>query len=518
MNVMQATSHDPWWSKRHSMRIAAPSRDRRSVRGRLARLGPWCAAVLLSAGGAGGAGCTASSDEVHPDRNVLFYPSGLALSPDNKVLFVANANGELRFDSGAISVINVGRVQDAVIDWLTDRQYDGAAKCQTDPDHSESLVCDEEFFMDVDAGVRIGNFATDLAIQKFPSGAVRVFAPTRGDPSVAWADYADGALHCGPSETFGLCDDAHRLAQLQNNPDLDPIPDEPYGVFADGPNGFVAVTHLSLGGISLIASADPGTRDNPSMAGPVRIVDVRAGFFTPDQVTGLAGTTGIAGRRPGASPSVDGVGDVLYVGSQTDRRIQTFTVGTLPIDPAQDPRPIEASYIVPSNYFLLTDVGNQSGLSLDTRGMQFSADGNQLFMVQRSPPSLQVYDTSLGSTGFPKNVGAGGIDICREASTLAVVDSTLGQRVYVTCFQDGQIYVIDPRHLDSPDDILLVGRGPYSVVASDPVATDPAPNQHPHRFLFVSNFLEDTIAVVDIQPGSPTFDRVVLRIGTPRAP
>jgi hypothetical protein len=38
------------------------------------------------------------------------------------------------------------------------------------------------------------------------------------------------------------------------------------------------------------------------------------------------------------------------------------------------------------------------------------------------------------------------------------------------------------------------------------------------KYLFVSNFLEDTIAVIDIDPNSATRHRVVLRIGTPRAP
>jgi DNA-binding beta-propeller fold protein YncE len=65
--------------------------------------------------------------------------------------------------------------------------------------------------------------------------------------------------------------------------------------------------------------------------------------------------------------------------------------------------------------------------------------------------------------------------------------------------------VIDPRDTKQADDIVLVGRGPYSVVAA-PV----------RQKLYVTNFLEDTIAVLDIKPGSPTRNRVVLRIGTPR--
>jgi DNA-binding beta-propeller fold protein YncE len=161
MNVMQATSDDPGRSKRHSMRIAAS-------------LATWCASALVIVG------CTASSDEVHPPGNELFFPSGMAISPDQKVLFVAQANSELRFDSGAISVLDVGRIQATVTAWTAGHQdFGGASDCAADPDHSETVICDEAYFMNVGAGVRIGNFATDLAIQSFPSGASRVFAITR---------------------------------------------------------------------------------------------------------------------------------------------------------------------------------------------------------------------------------------------------------------------------------------------------------------------------------------------------
>jgi DNA-binding beta-propeller fold protein YncE len=484
MNVMQATSDDPGRSKRHSMRTAA------------SRLATWCASALVIAG------CTASSDEVHPPGNELFFPSGMAVSPDQKALFVAEANSELRFDSGAISVIDIGRVAASVADWKAARGFGGATDCEVDPDHSETVICDEAYFMNVGAGVRIGNFATDVAVQRFPQGAVRVFSPTRGDPSIAWADYKDGALSCGPTEEFGLCDDAHRLAQIENDPDADPIPDEPFSIFADGDNGFVMVSHLNIGGVSLISSPNPDgdPKTGKRVTGAVRVVDVRAGFFLPPAVNAFAGTSGIAGRRP--APGAAGPSDIVYVASQTDQRIQTFTVGSFPVDTENDERPPEASYLIPGNFFQLNNVGNLSGQTRDTRGIQFSADGNRLYTAVRSPPSMQVFDTSIGPGGYPRNVGAGGMDICRQASTLAVVGSGEDERVYVTCFQDGTVYVIDPRSLDTPEDILLVGHGPYSIAA----ATDA-------KLLFVSNFLDDTIAVVDLEPGSVTYNRVVLRIG-----
>jgi len=88
-----------------------------------------------------------------------------------------------------------------------------------------------------------------------------------------------------------------------------------------------------------------------------------------------------------------------------------------------------------------------------------------------------------------------------------VADTGDGERIYVSCFQDGQIYVINPQGGGSTDDIVTVGRGPYTIVA--------APLR---KRLYITNFLEDTIAVLDIEPGKPTRNRVVLRIGEPRLP
>jgi DNA-binding beta-propeller fold protein YncE len=442
--------------------------------------------------------CTASAEDVRPPQDQLFFPSGLAVFPRGNVLFVANANSELRYDSGSISVINLETVRNVI-----DRAKDGGtadilgSSCDPDPDHRETLICDVAPFMKKGAGVRIGNFATDIAMQDFGT-TLRLIVPTRGDPSIAWADYADGSLSCtAGSAGFALCDDAHRLTTVQNDPDLLPIPDEPFGVFADpgsaatnNTNGFAMVTHLTNSAVTLI--------DSPAN-GNAKIADVVVNLFAADQTTGLRGATGVAGRTPG------GDGDIVYVGSRSEDRIQTFTVGR--------PKNNAPPFLLPSDFFFLDAVGGNAGGSSDTRGMQFSPSGDRMYLVNRRPPSLQIFDTTLGSDGAPRNVATGASDICRQASTLAVFDAGAGERAYVTCFQDGQVYVVDPRGQSQVEDIITVGRGPYSIVGTTyQVASQP------RSLLFVSNFLEDTIAVIDVTPTLPSRNRVVLRIGKPRAP
>lgn len=490
-------------------------------------------------------GCTASGVDVQPKHDQLAFPTGMKVSPDGKVLFVVNANSELRYDSGSIDVIAVDRVQSVIDPWLgylahpTDCSSflsglpataatavappDGVARlsCTCDPDHTETLQCDEAYFINPAAGVRVGNFATDLSVQNLGSGAnpLRVFVPTRGDPSIAWADFDGTNLRCtAGSEPFALCDDAHRLTSLYSDPDLQSLPNEPFAVFSDvvpafdaagnsaaPTHGFAMVTHLASGAVTLI--------DAPADSTKVQITDIHVGVFG-DPSTAARGATAVAALRPAPSRPAPGAPEVvpetLYVVSDTDNRVQQFTVGM---------RDGAAGYLLPGPFFLLDAVGMMAGGSGDSRSIQFSADGQRLYLVNRAPPSLQVYNTSPGPDGTPSNMLLGSSDLCREASAAAVAGSGSDERVYVTCFQDGQIYAVNPFGQSQVEDIISVGRGPYAVdVYPTQYPTPSQPLPLPPRYLFVSNFLEDTIAVIDISPSSATRDRVVLRIGTPRAP
>ncbi|MBA3393149.1 MAG: hypothetical protein H0T89_10915 [Deltaproteobacteria bacterium] len=442
--------------------------------------------VALGALGAALAGCTASAEDVRPPDDRLFFPTGVAVSPNQKLLFVTNANSDLTFDSGSVAVFDVNVINQLVTEWQT---VGVPAGCTPDSDYTETLNCEAPLVLDTtrQSGVRIGNFATDIAVQDRDDGGgeLRLVVPTRGDPSITWVDWTGERLQCRDgSEGHALCDDDHRLSFVLNDDDLVSIPEEPFGVFADTKGEFAIVTHLTTGAVTLI--------DSPRNGNAV-ITDIVTGVFAPDPSNGVRGATSVAGRTPQMP------GDIIYVGSRSEDRVQTFTVG----------RPVNGAppFLLTGSYFFLDAVGANNGQSNDTRGMAFSGSGDRLYLVNRRPPSLQIFDTSLGPTGFPKNDPIGATDLCRQASTVTVANSGDGDRVYVTCFQDGQLYIINPQGQGSVDDIVTVGRGPYSVVA--------APDA---KKLFVTNFLEDTIAVLDIEPGSPTRNRVVLRIGERRTP
>src|SRR5687768_5570522 len=165
------------------------------------------------------AACTASSEEVRPNPDELFFPTGAAVSPDERFMFVANANSELRYDSGTVVMIDLAKVDEYVTNWTMGGTT--GADCHMDPDHRETMECLENVFILPAASARIGNFATDIAVQDTGSGTLRLIVPTRGDPSIAWLDFDGSRLSCNAdAQGFALCDEAHRLSYVHGDPDL----------------------------------------------------------------------------------------------------------------------------------------------------------------------------------------------------------------------------------------------------------------------------------------------------------
>jgi DNA-binding beta-propeller fold protein YncE len=302
-----------------------------------------------------------------------------------------------------------------------------------------------------------------------------LLVPVRGDPSVTWIDWNGAArdLSCGGGQGFELCDDAHRLTRLRNDDDLPELPEEPYGIYIDSVAQYAVVTHLRAGTVTLV--------DSPA-AGTPMLADVIGGLFAGSS----PGTTGVAGRIPGAD-------NIIYVQSRAEDRIQTLTVAR------RDGRPPN---LVAGRHFFLNSVGGSGGASSDSRGVVFDATGDRAYMINRLPPSMMVYDTSISATGVPANRMISAVDVCRQASAVTLANSGDGDRAYVSCFESGELYSIDPRGASLVEAVTTVGRGPFGVAA--------APSR---RLLFVSTFVDNAIAVIDIDPVSADRHRVVMRIG-----
>jgi hypothetical protein len=423
------------------------------------------------------AGCPATSEEVRPPSDQFYFPTGMDISPDQELLFVANANSDLRYDGGTVLPVSLDRVDAIANEWLTTGQVPAGRDCKVDLMVPYTLECGAREAILVDRGVRIGNFATTLQIQALEDGEMlRIFTAVRGDPSLTWSDWTGDDMDCGGGGEFPECDDEHRLTQLRDDEELIGLPDEPFGLFVDSVNGYALVTHLTSGSVSL-ASAPP------SGAKPI-LSDALGNLFAPDPTTGLRGAVGAAGRLPGTP------GDRIYVTSRSEARVQVLTVV----------RSAGWPVLVSAEYFFI----NRVVPSTNGRDIAFSPDGNTAYIINRSPPMLQIIDTSLNEQGVPRNDLRAAVEICPEASNLTVADAGRGERVYVACFRNSQVWAVNPAGA-VVDAIVDVGRGPHALVASPDRAK-----------LYVTNHLEDTVSVIDLAPGSTTENRVVLRLGHTR--
>ena len=98
-----------------------------------------------------------------------------------------------------------------------------------------------------------------------------------------------------------------------------------------------------------------------------------------------------------------------------------------------------------------------------------------------------------------------GVDTCRQATAIVTVPAGEATYVVVSCFNEGtiQVYRADPAL--ALVSTITVGRGPAAMAVSPD-----------GRRIYVANYLDDTLAIVDAVAGSATEFRVVMRMGEPR--
>ncbi len=420
-------------------------------------------------------GCTASGDEVRPPERDFYFPTGIAMSPGGEALGVVSANSDLRYDSGTLAAVDVGEVRALVDEWLGSGEVPPDRDCRRADDPPHAMECSAVEVVPAGASVRIGNFASDVAFQELSSGMARAFVPVRGDPSITYVDFDPETftLDCGGAGEFSTCGEDHRLQRLQDDGDSDPLPPEPFGIYVDGDGEYVVATHLEGAGLSLV--------DAPQSGEPPVLTDVLLGVFQTDG-RGLQSTVGVAARTPGARN-----GDI-YVTSRSEATLRSLHI-------------VDAGGRSELTIGRTFDLQRLAAPSNEARGIAFSEDGGRAYVVNRAPPSLQMIDTAPDARGRPANEPIGSVGLCREGSKVRVADVGRGERAYVACFASGDVWAIDTARR-AVDAVIPVGSGPDGLAVS-----------REESLLFVSNFLDDSVTVVDLEEGSNTEHRAVLRLG-----
>jgi hypothetical protein len=353
------------------------------------------------------------------------------------------------------------------------------------------------------------------------------------------------------------------------------LPPDPFGISLDEgctPEGanysHLLVAHLSGGEMTLI-DADP-TKQPISMTGtpsdPSHVVvrDIRGGFF-PLDAAGRGGAFSVTPRVPGdptgywyatsrLNPTVAmfRVADVdllLPIGSfavslgngpyatGADVRDLVFDSCTAANPACTAPRAdgtpgaaAPGSAASPDNCCLgvnqpCSGDGDCCSLACANGHCTAGAQGCRAFAVEEQPPSLFTIDTRVEPerfpAGVPRNQVVDVVNICQGVSHLRMTQSFEGVApggrprtlLYAVCFNSGQVAVVDP-DLARLVDNILVGSGPSEIAFNfGPGMPEPA-----HRRAYVTEFLDMNLSVIDLDPSSPRYHRVIGRIGISQPP
>jgi DNA-binding beta-propeller fold protein YncE len=512
------------------------------------------------------AGChwTLTDPSTDPKSHQFDFPTGIAMDPGGRYAYVSNGNADLAFGGGTLMIVDLLAFECTVAEFraqlalkqnqtpppippsctglqkLAQDNLKDLSPCRLDPSDPSIVDCDEGQFIVRNATVRIGNFGGEIRLQHSNS-LNRLFVAVRGDPSITWADIrtpddaypsldcqdkTSGTVPfvqsqpltvtntCGPGHQInsytctaqpncliGLNDSNHPpgTAQLPTEPFAMQIDEGTYPDVKNTPYSRMLVGAQGTGQVSLIKLDEE----------PPKLVYESNPFFQPDAQM-HHGVFGMAQQHK-HDPS-----STWYLTTNLFPELATFRIAEANVVQLQTTLSLQTTYAF----------GN------DIRDIQFDASGNRAFVTENNPPSVITLDTRVlpGATGgLPVNAVVSNVDVCQTPSHFGVrtvnlpgapgEPTQLRTRIYVVCFLSSQVMVVDP---DLPAVLATVFSGiagpneiAFNFASDDALPVDQVTPLFGKHRAYVTNYSESTIAVLDLEPGSPTENRVVARIGFP---
>jgi DNA-binding beta-propeller fold protein YncE len=480
-------------------------------------------------------GCSLGQSGIEPPNDQIFLPSGMAIDPAGDWLYVVNSNNDLRFNAGTLLPLDLTKAKAhrelGVTAWplctstYFENDSDPAAlaeqldrPCCVDRVNPQILNCNGKAYAQADATIELGSFGGDTAIQHKPDGSFRIFIAVRADPSVTFMDVNRSLgvpqIRCTgprasqePQARNAFCDD-HWRVRRPGGADVEDsvLPEEPHSVTLDEKLGILYVGHLSV----LVRGTSQG--------GGISTIDAHALLDdnAPNVISGLArtvfSTSAVQGVTSVTLPNPQGGNNFVYAVSRSgpditemDLLCQSDTNGCSPDNSSRDLSLVPGEQIK-SSVFLPTGT--------DIRGFLLSKDGKTAYVLHRNTPessgsanpeALVFLDRRLGPDGEPSNQASDEpLEICSGATKMEFQTTGRGTLLFITCYEGGQIYVVDPeKHEVSA--IIEAGHGPTALTFSDTDKT----------VAYVADYADNNVAVIDLKPGSPTEYMVTQRIGFP---
>lgn len=433
-------------------------------------------------------GCE-GTDAPEPDREGLRQPSGLALSPDGRWLFVTGGNWDLVQSHGTLMTVDLAGVHTALV-------VPDDPRCPPASDELGVRECYPAAFIDGDRtilmGSALGNIAVDLP--GGAAGALRLLAVQRVPAAVRWMDAfveADGVrIDCG-QDPDGVCDDAHELVASIDDPDIR-LPRDPSRVVLDREGfRFAYVPHLLDSAISVI-NLD-GER------GP-ELTAVQGDFYQPDPFddgVDIAGGFSVAQRACDPQNPSDASRDcsrpLLFTTHRYWPGIRQFTIapglevvlgGPTDAVTALNPEVVESRPFMGDLEF------------------EDPEHADSLLIVQTTPAGLARVDTSLDEDADPRVELEQTAATCSNPNLLEIYRPEGEEPLaLVTCFGDGALTVV------ALGSFTVVRTIPLGAGANE-IVVDAA-----RRQAYVANTREGTISIVSLDRRDPRFLTEWARIG-----
>ena len=508
--------------------------------------------------------CGLSQNGVVPPDDTFFYPTSGAMNPIDPAaqwLYVANSNADLRFNDGTLVMVDLAKAHDdrfvkggsfgvcPQADYVNPLPRSQTPTCCWDLLDASILNCDERQYIRADGTVLIGSFAAQMVWQSdcadsdpcapdsakscvpdpdtgaLPAG--RLLIGVRGNTSLTYVDVAPvgwpgngepyPAFHCtGDVATTSMAecnqtvtDTSSSLAIESGDPQAPatPLPDEPYALALDDARGYLYVGHLvgstsspGTGGVSLFNVSGTSLISPPGFPPPPKFIAPFGSPFPPSS-SGLVGVTALKMHAPLGGVDV-ATERQLFVSS----RYVPLVSSMLPLGPSICYGDDNDDVLVPAGNTLSSNL-----VGSEMRGVEFIDPpmGSELnyaqraYALQRVPPDLVGFDIAINNAGAATATPTDVLETCSSPTFLYQHDSGEGPRLFVNCFDTGEVYVFDPA-VPTLLTTFGVGRGPAGMVfdTGRPLA-------------YVLDFSQNDVSVVDLAPKSPTQYHVIQRLGFP---
>jgi hypothetical protein len=485
-----------------------------------------------------GGGCSFGENGIAPPTNRVFLSAGLVVDPEGNFLYVVNSNSDLRFNAGTVVAVDAKKPSDvpnirALPTTLscTKTRFSRTEAvpddyCCVDLVDSNIINCNEPQFVRSDATIEIGSFGGAVRLQSYqrdpndPTSEVvrRLFVAVRAEPSITFADVTvqDGnvSMRCkgprtgGPAvPEQGFCDDNWRVRRPSGaSTGALVLPEEPHVLDLDNDLGILYVGHLTVsangevqgGGVSSLDICDPQSPFSVRFAGLAR------NTFLPSTTLSQS----VAALSPGypSNPTTRLFATARYSTAISGLVLRSSSEASC--DTSMDAAGQRDLTMIPSEHFFSSAFLPNGA---DIRGILFSDDDKRAFVLHRNdststsnPAAIVVLDRQPLADGTPANTPIDILEVCGGPTAMQWHNAGRSNRIYVTCYDEGQIYVVDPDEL-MVTAIIDAGAGPTSLAFSP---SDPG-------VAYVASYANSHLSIIDLLPGSPTENHVVMRIGLP---